>query len=367
MSRPGLLSKAREVLFWGHLALGVAAGAIIFVMSVTGAVLVFEDPLVAWAEADAERPAPSTAPRMSLVALAAKAGETFPGASLATVTVRAKDGEAVTFGFGRGKSVSLDPRTGKALKTGSKTHDAFHKIEDFHRWIGSRELGKPVTGASNAAFLLLVLGGPFLWWPRNRKKGAFAAISVPDLSLTGKARDFNWHNAFGLWSAPVLLVVTFSGLLISYPDASALFVKVLGADAPVSAPPRPATKPGAPDLDAAAAVAASLIPGWESITVRLPAKPGAPLGVTAQEPSSYPPAPRSQLSLDAATGEILKWEPYAAAGRGRRWRSLFRYLHTGEALGVPGQIAAGLASAVGALLVWTGLALAWRRWSAWRR
>ncbi|HEX6736709.1 MAG TPA: PepSY domain-containing protein, partial [Vicinamibacteria bacterium] len=50
-----------------------------------------------------------------------------------------------------------------------------------------------------------------------------------------------------------------------------------------------------------------------------------------------------------------------------RLRSWMRWIHTGEAGGWPGQAVAGLASAGGALLVWTGLALAWRRWRAWRR
>jgi uncharacterized iron-regulated membrane protein len=43
-----------------------------------------------------------------------------------------------------------------------------------------------------------------------------------------------------------------------------------------------------------------------------------------------------------------------------------RYLHTGEAFGVPGQLIAGLASVGGVLLVYTGYALAWRRFRAWR-
>jgi hypothetical protein len=42
-----------------------------------------------------------------------------------------------------------------------------------------------------------------------------------------------------------------------------------------------------------------------------------------------------------------------------------RFAHTGEVAGIVGQTVAGLASAGGALLVWTGLALAWRRFRSW--
>ena len=42
-----------------------------------------------------------------------------------------------------------------------------------------------------------------------------------------------------------------------------------------------------------------------------------------------------------------------------------RFAHTGEVLGIPGQTIAGVVSAGGAVLVWTGFALAWRRFRAW--
>ena len=44
-----------------------------------------------------------------------------------------------------------------------------------------------------------------------------------------------------------------------------------------------------------------------------------------------------------------------------------RFLHTGEALGWPGQLVAGIASLGGVMLVWTGLALAVRRLAYTRR
>ena len=60
-------------------------------------------------------------------------------------------------------------------------------------------------------------------------------------------------------------------------------------------------------------------------------------------------------------------EPYESQSLGRRLRSWARWLHTGEAGGLPGQTVAAMASAGGALLVWTGLSMAWRRFSAWKR
>jgi len=86
-----------------------------------------------------------------------------------------------------------------------------------------------------------------------------------------------------------------------------------------------------------------------------------------QEPVGWHPTPRSQLVLDPVTAEVVRWEPFAGQNMGRRLRAWVRPLHTGEAAGLVGQTVALAASAGGAGLVWTGIALAWRRFTSWRR
>jgi uncharacterized iron-regulated membrane protein len=64
----------------------------------------------------------------------------------------------------------------------------------------------------------------------------------------------------------------------------------------------------------------------------------------------------------------MNWEPFVGYNLGRTIRFWVRPVHTGEAGGLIGQIIAALVSAGGAVLVYTGLALAWRRlWQFVRR
>jgi sulfite reductase (NADPH) flavoprotein alpha-component len=95
--------------------------------------------------------------------------------------------------------------------------------------------------------------------------------------------------------------------------------------------------------------------------VRLPPRGDGPITLMIQEPAAPHVFARSQLQLNRSTADIVKWEPYAAASAGRKFRTWVRALHTGEAFGVVGQTVAGLASLGGCFLVWTGLAMAWRR------
>jgi uncharacterized iron-regulated membrane protein len=104
------------------------------------------------------------------------------------------------------------------------------------------------------------------------------------------------------------------------------------------------------------------------MTVRLPQRGASQVTVMIEEAESRHPYPRSLLTLDAASAGVVKWEPFASFNLGRTIRSWIRPVHTGEAGGLIGQAIAALASAGGAVLVYTGLALAWRRfWQVVRR
>jgi len=73
------------------------------------------------------------------------------------------------------------------------------------------------------------------------------------------------------------------------------------------------------------------------------------------------------LSVDRETGAVANWEQFENQDSGRRARSWFRYVHTGEYYGVVGQTIAGLASLATLVLVWTGLYLWLKRVLSWVR
>ena len=62
----------------------------------------------------------------------------------------------------------------------------------------------------------------------------------------------------------------------------------------------------------------------------------------------------------------MRWEPFESLSQGRRLRTWLRFAHTGEVYGLVGQTIAGVVSFGGAVLMYTGLALAFRRFLAWR-
>jgi uncharacterized iron-regulated membrane protein len=369
---------------------GVTAGTVIAFMSVTGVLLAFEPQITEWLERDRRIVVPPAgAARLPLETLVARAREARPDVRASIVTLRSDPTAALVVIFGRdGGALFVDPYRGTVLGGFSRMHDVLHEVAEWHRWLGARDVGRPITGAANLGFLGLVSLGVFLWWPRRWTAAGLRQVTRFDLSLRGRARNFNWHNVIGIWCAPVLFVITLTGLVMSYQWANDLLYRLTGSEPPPAAaevrpvpaggrapesrareerPARPAEGRVPAGLDALWARAERQVPGWVLISQRVPARPEGPVTFVIQEPRGWHPSPRSQLTLDPITAEVVRWEPFADQSLGRRLRSWVRPLHTGEAGGAAGQALALIASGGGAVLVWTGLSLAWRRYRAWRR
>lgn len=367
------MKPLRTVLFWGHLAAGVSAGLLILVMAATGVLLAFEKQLIVFADrgfrsAPPSPGAPPLAPEATLAALQAAR----PDAAPTSITVRRGPDAPVAVGLAGGRVVYLDAYDGHVLGDGSRAvRDFLGGVEEVHRWLAfegpSRPRARLLTGVANLLFLFIVLSGPLLWLPRTFSAAALRAVAWFRSGLSGRARDFNWHNTVGIWAWIPLVVIVTSAVPLSFSWGGDLVYRLAGEEPPKRPPQGPGTRGRAkPDpaawsgLDAAITAARSR-DGWRTLSVRFPATAEAPLVVNVDSGTGGQPQKRGQLTVDRATGEVRKWEPFQAGTPGRRARAWLRFLHTGEALGIGGQLVAAIASAGVTVLVWTGLALAFRR------
>ena len=396
--------KLRTVIFWMHLPAGVLAGAIILIMSVTGALLAYEKQITAWADGYTVAPPPARAARLPLETLLARVREARPDANPSGLTLRADPTAPAVVQLGRESMLVLDPYTGAVLGEGSKKARAFFRsVTDWHRWLAtstdSRAVGRGITGAGNLLFLFIVLSGLYLWWPDQWTRSVLRSIALFRFGLRGKARDFNWHNVIGFWSFLPLFFVVACAVPMSYPWANDLVYRLVGDEPPArraeggeparrprpdgeARPERGSRPEGGPraegsseagkavdlaGLDALWARAEQQVPDWQSISLRIPSSSSAPwtFAIDTSRTGAIRPDKRSQLTLDRSTGAVVRFEPYSSQSPGRRVRSWMRFIHTGEAFGFVGQAIAGIASAGAAVLVWTGLALAFRRLLAW--
>ena len=197
----------------------------------------------------------------------------------------------------------------------------------------SRPTGKGIMDAANLAFLFLVLSDVYLWWPKPLRWGQPPAPAAP----AGGARGEGAGRGGG--------------------------ARVEGAPAANTQTER-VEEPLA--LNVMFRTVEDQNPGWQSLSLRLPMG-AAPATMTVDYGDGGQPHLRGTVTLNAATGAIESAAPFTSLTPGRRLRNVLRFSHTGEVLGIPGQTIAGLVSAGGAMLVYTGIALALRRFIAWRK
>jgi uncharacterized iron-regulated membrane protein len=377
--------KLRRILFWVHLCIGVAAGAVILVMAATGVILAYEKQVVAFASREYRVAPPPGQTVLPLGDLLAKISDA-EGKPPSGITLRAEPGAATEVSFGRDRTEFVNPYTGEVMGESRKLPAFFSTVENIHRWLGTGEAGRPwgkgITGACTLAFVGLTLSGPFIWWPKEWTRANLRKIALFRGGLRGRALFWNWHNVLGIWCVAPLFVIALTGVVMSYGWANNLLYRLTGNQPPVAnvgtAPrsqDRPGNRPGGDhsrredrnpepasakfgELELLVARAQHQVPQWRSMQIRLPNGRG-PLSVFVDEGSGRPDL-RSQFSLNAQTGEI-RWEQFSSYNAGRRLRTWARFTHTGEAGGLLGQTVAALACASAVVLVATGLLLSLKR------
>ena len=382
----------RTIVFWLHLAVAVAAGMVILMLAVTGAVLSLEETVTGLAERRYFVAAPEGAERLRPEGIVAAAGLTAT-----SLSYRSDPRAPVRVHEGQDLYARVDPYTGRVLARGPGGLERFFEgVHNWHRWFnvsgGSVRRARAVTGAVNLAFLFLLLTGPILWIPRPVTRRSLAKALLLRRGARGAKRDFNWHQVVGIWSILPLAVIAATGVASSYPALGDRVYPIVGNVVPAAAWPAGSPSNGAgiegvvvqgagidgvgideaaipedaarapdPDLRAALATAEAWAPEWRTLILNMPRATDPEIRVEVRGGRAGQPHRSGLLTLDAATGTARAWESFADATPARRAQQFLRYAHTGEYWGLGGQLLAGLFSLAAALMVWTGLSLAVRR------
>ena len=384
----------RQLIFWPHLVAGLIAGLVILTMSVTGVLLTYERQMIAWSDSQyRSTPSAPGARRLSVDRLIDALRLDRPGSTPTSVTIGAGPEDPVVFGVGQ-QVVYADAYTGRVLGDGSwLIRRVMTELRSWHRWLAvdgeNRTVARAITGWANVVFAILALSGLYLWFPRRWTWPQIRPVMLFNLRARGRARDFNWHNVIGAWSLIPLLIVVVSAVPISFQWANAAVYRLVGEMPPAGRTTGPADRgerrsAATPDAAGARGVPATAargtdpqpalepllaraeqhVAGWRTIALRVPQSADAPVVFTVDRGTGGQPHLRSTLTLDRA-GLVQRDEPFSSQTPGRRIRSIMRFAHTGEVLGVFGQTVAGVASLGGVVLVWTGCALALRRFRNW--
>jgi len=386
----------RKIVFWLHLSCGLLAGTVVFTMSLTGVLLMYERQINAWVLSSHYVSAADNTQHLQLEQLLSIQQIAQPNQQATVMVITNHPGAPVSFLAGRRQVLNLNPYTGETMQIASPELDQFFNIvTGLHRWFNvqgeNRALAREITGVSNVIFLFLLVSGLYLWLPVVWMWVLFKVrLFFKTSYLNSKTRDFHWHLIFGFWAALPLLVVVYTGTVISYPWAANLMYLAFGVEIPASiGAPGNAAVPGqggnqqgqqqplkasgnVGEVETAVTTYLSLdsllaqvqiVTGthWNRFNITLPTAQQLTVQVEVDLGNGAQAHKRQTLSLARDSGKVLGITGFSDINEAQRLRGIARFLHTGEVLGFWGQTIAGLASFAALFMVWTGFALSWRR------
>jgi uncharacterized iron-regulated membrane protein len=209
MTKPACL---RTFCWTLHRWIGLGLMVLLVPISVSGALLVWHDPLDAllhpgrYAVTGTQLVEPSAYLASAAAALegsAQPAAVRFPADAGWPVIVMARGAPRADGGPTRIVNVYLDPPTARALDVVDFRSSLIGWLHRFHENLTIPEYsGRAIVGWAGVGMLVLSLTGIWLWWPRN---GAF----LPGLRWRRTAQTTtNLHHLLGFWISIPLAVVS---------------------------------------------------------------------------------------------------------------------------------------------------------------
>lgn len=201
---------------WLHLWLGIGSGLIVLIISITGAILVFESEITSMSSPWLHATPVGNEPQMPPSAIYKSVHNAMPGKIIQsawyngpekTVKVSIKDSDSLVF---------VNPYNAKIVATVDH-EDFFHIIEEghFHLWL-PHEIGEVVTGWGTFIFFFLLISGLILWYPKKWNKANRNKSFKVKWDASFKRLNYDLHNVLGFYAVIVALIMAFTGLCMSF-------------------------------------------------------------------------------------------------------------------------------------------------------
>lgn len=208
-------SRFSKVNVWLHLWLGLASGIVVLIMAVTGCILVFEHEIKAmtspWLNVEAQS-ADKILPPSKIYALVKK---TLPEKDIHGLWYNGLD-KTVKVDIESDSLIYVNPYNGQI--TGMVDHeDFFHIIDEGHRhlWL-DEEIGTQITAWATLIFFFLLISGLILWFPKKWNKTTLNNSLKIKWKAKFKRLNYDLHNVMGFYALTLAVVISFSGLLMSF-------------------------------------------------------------------------------------------------------------------------------------------------------
>ena len=358
----------RWVIYRLHWLLGITAGVVLSLMGVTGAIMGFEDEIMAaLSHGIVDVPVRAGQAVLSPDTLLRRFVEQSPRSIPVKLTVFPEPGKSARLVYQRRSDSALapeedntdgtflDPYTGEMLgkAVGERFFDTVRLLHRFLLLPHNRGgIGRPITTFAAGCLVFSALSGLYLRWPRRVLD--WRMWLKPDLARRGRNLYWSLHSVAGTWLFLIFLVFAITGPTFGYDTyRDELTALLTGTNTPTAkSAPRitPQTLPGSTSaapapLDAAwagfqAAAHADVTSVLFSVSQK--ATPTVTFRYLTRNSPHY--RAYNEITLERDSGKVLRHELYAQRSLGNQISIGMLAIHRGRVFGVVGAVVFMLAA-----------------------
>ena len=353
-----------------HLYLSLAAGLVILIACLTGAVLVFEKEAQMALNKDRYYVA-NKGQKLPLETLVQNIKKEYPGAKVNGIKIYSdptrsaelnvalkKEGEAKPKPGERGPTYTafVNPYTGQVLELYSYRETFFYQVFALHRWLlgGQNSIGKTIVGVATFMFLFILITGIILWFPPTKR------IMMQRLKLKWdggwKRLNHDLHIVLGFYSAIFLFIFAFTGLAWSFEWFNKGIYTVTKSPMKAPEPPQSQWAEGAKKIspDKALAAAQAQYGPAQFFNISMPKDSAGIYSIAALGADPVHENATDALYIDQFSGQVLGTLRFSERSLGAQVRSSFKPVHTGSIWGTPSKIIAFITCLLGVTFPITG-------------
>ena len=270
------------------------------------------------------------------------------------------------------KVAYVNPYTGKVLRTYDEKNGFFSIVKSIHwSFLLKQDWGKYVVGIPVIIFIIMLISGIILWWPKN-KSARKQRLSFKWKNIKNwKRKNYDLHNILGFYSSIFALIFSITGLFYAFFIVQAMIYFVFSGGNTVYpdfshiTTKAPIEQRNETTLDKVIHTVQAKYPNSFGFAIDL----GHPHMDDHEHPNfsvfvkhlSYSYHKNSSLIFDENSGELLHTYNHEDKNFGEKTVAANYDIHVGSILGLPTKIIAFIVSLICASLPVTGFLIWWGR------
>jgi len=228
------MATTKKIFFQLHKYLGLVTGIVVFVVAITGCCWAFKEEIESLLD-DSVQITLQDQPILTPTQAKTFAKEVFPNQSIhgvlfehgaQPVEVIFYDAEPEFY-----QSVFLNPYSGEVIEVKDNMSGFFAFILKGHirMWL-PKEIGEQLVSASVLIFLLIIISGIVVWFPKKRKNLDQRLKFKWKKTTKWKRKNYDLHAITGFYICSLAFVLAFTGSVISYNWLKYVVYKSIGGE-----------------------------------------------------------------------------------------------------------------------------------------